>query len=139
MNRATGFSTIGMAMMLLLPGTLMLGSLQRQLSAHGFAVASESHAIRAFAQAEAALAWATYQRWQPDDQWQCRAAENGPGRTCIRRTDKHRVMLAGQSGTEGNAITLWQAAILENGSVSATSHGWSDFCPFREVGKCTLP
>lgn len=139
MNNIKGFSSVGMVMLLLLCGGLMLGGLQQQLNTQRTAAASESAAIKAFTEAEAALAWASQQGWEPTASWQCRSADQGLARACIVKTAINRVMIAGQSGKQGSIITLWQAADFVQSKITMLPHRWADFCPFREEWRCRLP
>lgn len=139
MSRTQGFSTISMAMLLLLPGSLMLNGLQQYLSMQRVAVNSESRAIKAFAQASVALEWASRQPWQPEEQWQCRVVDMQPGRGCVLRLTQQRVVVVGQSAEDTGGLTLWRGAISDGDKLSVTSQGWSDFCPLREPGRCLLP
>lgn len=139
MNKMNGFSSIGMVMLLLLCGGLMLGGLQLQLNLQRAAAVSESAAIKAFVQAEAALSWGIHQPWQPTASWQCRLTDLAFSRACVLMTARNRVMLAGVGGEGQKTVTLWQAAAYEQGIIVPLPHRWSDFCSFKEALRCKLP
>ena len=36
-------------------------------------------------------------------------------------------------------VQVWQSGEVRGGQVRFSAHGWSDFCPLREVSLCQMP
>ncbi|TGC66563.1 hypothetical protein C9F00_19255, partial [Salmonella enterica subsp. enterica serovar Wilhelmsburg] len=63
-----------------------------------------------------------------------RAASAGAS-ACVRR-------LAGAEGgmaAQVDGMTLWRLGNVIQGSIVFSPHGWSDFCPLKEVALCRIP
>ncbi len=40
---------------------------------------------------------------------------------------------------QDDGMTLWRLGNVIQGSIVFSPHGWSDFCPLKEVALCRIP
>ncbi|SUG04040.1 Protein of uncharacterised function (DUF2509) [Salmonella enterica subsp. enterica serovar Pullorum] len=40
---------------------------------------------------------------------------------------------------QDDSMTLWRLGNVIQGSIVFSPHGWSDFCPLKEVALCRIP
>jgi len=55
--------------------------------------------------------------------------------TCLRIFGDGSLLLSSASGE----VQVWQSGEVRGGQVYFFAHGWSDFCPLREVSLCQMP
>ncbi|EOZ0910755.1 DUF2509 family protein [Klebsiella quasipneumoniae] len=111
MIRQRGMSSLLMVLLLLTLGSLLLEGLNLQQRALLAQTASETQAIRDTAVAHSALQWGKQQAWSAQAPLACR-----------------------EQAQQG-----WQSGEVRGGQVHFSAHGWSDFCPLREVSLCQMP
>ncbi|WP_407439354.1 DUF2509 family protein [Lelliottia sp.] len=133
MNRQRGMSSLALVLLLLIIGSLILTGLNQQLDAFTRIVSSERQLMQQQVNAQSALEWGKSQLWPVSPNIQCR---NTPeGRACVRLLANERVLLIAGSGD----VMLWRGGEIQNGRIVFSPHGWSDFCPLKEVALCRLP
>ncbi len=128
-------SSLALVLLMLILGSLMLGGLNQRQRTHALRVVSESRAVRSAASAQSALAWGQVQAWQAQPDVQCRQHRALGFRACLRIMADQTVLLIAGSGDD----RLWRLGAVINNQVIFSQHGWSDYCPFSEVGLCQLP
>ena len=114
---------------------MMLASGVLRLSSHSLHYGSqqvndEKNYLRAFYQAQSALAWGLNYRWSPSQGWQCPTSPTTTFSLCLwRGTDKDGWL---RGSSERGEWLLWQRVTF---SKKAPSHpqrhprGWIDECP----------
>ncbi|MGN2396154.1 DUF2509 family protein [Klebsiella quasipneumoniae] len=117
MIRQRGMSSLLMVLLLLTLGSLLLEGLNLQQRALLAQTASETQAIRDTAVAHSALQWGKQQPWSAQARQPCCA--------CSRQAS--------------GEVQVWQSGEVRGGQVHFSAHGWSDFCPLREVSLCQMP
>lgn len=132
MNRQKGISSLAMVLLILLLGTLLLAGHNQQLNALLSIVIDESLATRQQAAAHSAMEWARMLAWQPPTERQCHSHPSQPWWACLRPTGAQTLLLSAGSGD----VTLWRLGNIVSGDVQFSPHGWSDFCPVKEVALC---
>ncbi|CAM3160086.1 hypothetical protein SB6411_03606 [Klebsiella spallanzanii] len=135
MNRQRGLSSLLMVLLLLALGSLLLQGLNQQQRSLFAQTASETQALRDTAGAHSALQWGKGLSWPPEDAVSCQQDESLGWRACLRLFSDDSVLLIGGSGT----MQLWQSGTVEQNSLRFSPHGWSDFCPLKEVSLCRMP
>jgi len=131
----SGISSLALVLLLLVLGSLMLTGLNQRQRTHTQRITSESRALRNLAAAHSALEWGRIQAWQMQPAVQCREHSHQPWRACLRIFADRTLVLIASSGSE----TLWRSGVIREGNVTFSSHGWSDFCPFKEIALCRMP
>lgn len=131
MNRERGVSSLAMVLMLLLLGSLMLQGLNQVQRQQLAMVNDESRALRKTAIVHSALQWGKVQPWSVAVGLQCLNYDE-TSRVCLRFFVDGTVLLIAQS--EG--LRLWQSGLRATGKLHFSAHGWSDFCPLKEVALC---
>ncbi|MBS7442710.1 DUF2509 family protein [Enterobacter sp. 120016] len=133
MNRQRGMSSLALVLLLLVLGTLILTGLNQQLTTFSALVGGESRSLQLQATVQSALEWGRVQSWSSESQVQCK--KTSAWRVCLRQLSEARVLLiAGDSG-----LLLWRAGEIVDGKIRFSPHGWSDFCPLKEIALCQLP
>lgn len=136
-------SSLLMVLLLLTLGSLLLEGLNLQQRALLAQTISETQAIRDTAVAHSALQWGKQQAWSAQAPLACREqaplacreqAQQG-WRACLRIFDDGSLLLSSASGE----VQVWQSGEVRGGQVHFSAHGWSDFCPLREVSLCQMP
>lgn len=133
MNRQLGMSSLALVLLLLVIGTLILTGLNQQLDVFARIVSNERGAILQQADAQSALEWGKRQLWPTVPDIQCR--QKLQGRVCLKVLGNNRVLLIAGS----SEFLLWRGGAIQEGRVVFSPHGWSDFCPLKEVVLCQLP
>lgn len=131
MNRQRGISSLAMVLMLLLLGSLMLQGLNQVQRQQLAMVNDETRALRKTAIVHSALQWGKVQPWSVAVGQQ-RLAFDKTSRVCLRLFADGTALLIAQS--EG--LSLWQSGLWGTGKIHFSAHGWSDFCPLKEVALC---
>ena len=131
MNRQRGVSSLAMVLMLLLLGSLMLQGLNQIQRQQLAMVNDETRALRNTASIHSALQWGKMQSWNVAAGQQCRGYDE-VSRVCLRLFADGTLLLIAQ----GEALRLWQSGIWALGRIHFSAHGWSDFCPLKEVSLC---
>lgn len=131
MNRQRGISSLAMVLMLLLLGSLMLQGLNQVQRQQLAMVNDETRALRKTAIVHSALQWGKVQPWSVAVGQQCLAFDK-ISRVCLRLFADGTALLIAQS--EG--LSLWQSGLWGTGKIHFSAHGWSDFCPLKEVALC---
>lgn len=135
MRDERGISSLALVLLLLVLGSLMLNGLNQRQRTHTQRITSESRAMRNLAEAHSALEWGRMQAWQMQPAVQCRAHHSQPWRVCLRIFADRTLLLIAASGSE----TLWRSGAIGESGVTFSPHGWSDFCPFKEISQCQMP
>jgi len=130
-----GISSLALVLLILLLGSLMLTGLNQRQHTHTQRITSESRALRHLADAHSALEWGRMQAWQMQPAVQCREHQRQPWRVCLRIFADRTLVLIAESGSE----TLWRSGVIRESNVTFSPHGWSDFCPFKEIAQCQMP
>ena len=65
----------------------------------------------------------------------CRTEPQQGWHTCLRIFGDGSLLLSSASGE----VQVWQSGEVRGGQVYFFAHGWSDFCPLREVSLCQMP
>nr|WP_249665867.1 DUF2509 family protein [Enterobacter sp. 120016] len=126
-------SSLALVLLLLVLGTLILTGLNQQLTTFSALVGGESRSLQLQATVQSALEWGRVQSWSSESQVQCK--KTSAWRVCLRQLSEARVLLiAGDSG-----LLLWRAGEIVDGKIRFSPHGWSDFCPLKEIALCQLP
>lgn len=134
MNRERGVSSLAMVLMLLVLGSLMLQGLNQAQRQQLTMVTDESRALQNTARVHTALLWATQQPWLAETGVQCRPYDV-QSRVCLRLFADGSLLLIAQYG----AFSLWQSGRWTASGIRFSPHGWSDFCPLKEVTLCQNP
>ncbi len=134
MNRQRGISSLAMVLMLLVTGSLMLQGLNQALRQQTANVSAESRALQRAAEVHTALQWGKVQSWTAEAGAQC-LVHGDITRVCLRLFDDGTLLLVAKNET----LMLWQSGRWAAGSIRFSAHGWSDFCPFKEVTRCQIP
>lgn len=135
MNRQRGATSLLVVLMLLVMGSLMLKGMNRLYQSRLAQVTLEVQALNATAETESLLQWGKSQTWAVTTLPLCRQAVAGGGRVCLRGLTSDRVLLIAGQGT----FLRWLSGRTEQQNVIFNEHGWSDFCPLKEVALCQLP
>ena len=135
MRGERGISSLALVLLLLVLGSLMLNGLNQRQRTHTQRITSESRAMRNLADAHSALEWGRVQAWQIQPAVQCREHHRQPWRVCLRIFADRTLVLIAASGSE----TLWRSGATGESGVTFSSHGWSDFCPLKEIRQCQMP
>ena len=122
-------SSLLMVLLLLTLGSLLLEGLNLQQRALLAQTASETQAIRDTAIAHSAL------QWGKQLPLACREQTPQGWRACLRIFGDGSLLLSSASGE----VQVWQSGEVRGGQVRFSAHGWSDFCPLREVSLCQMP
>lgn len=119
----------------------MLSGLQQQLSHQRHLVTSEVAFLKQYAGAISAQAWGSQLSWSPQSTWDCQQQPVQDWKACVLMVGKNEAVMAvhGSSAGQQTPLTLWQWGTLDNSHWFSTPHGWLDFCPFTEAGRCQLP
>lgn len=135
MNRQRGVSSLALVLLLLVPGSLLLQGVNQQLSCFSARVAVETQALQHQAQVYSAMEWGKMLPWSGQTETQCRyyGMENIP--VCMRMLSENRVLLI----ASWQGMTVWRQGENVAGERVFSAHGWSDFCPLKEVALCRLP
>ena len=131
MNREKGVSSLAMVLMLLLLGSLMLQGLNQVQRQQLAMVNDETLALRKAASVHSALQWGKVQSWDVTVGQQCRSYDK-TSRVCLRLWVDGTALLIAQS----EALRLWQSGVWTTGNIHFSTHGWSDFCPLKEIARC---
>lgn len=135
MRDERGISSLALVLLLLVLGSLMLNGLNQRQRTHTQRITSESRAMRNLADAHSALGWGRMQAWQMQPAVQCRAHRSQPWRVCLRIFADRTLLLIAASGSE----ILWRSGAIGESGVTFSPHGWSDFCPLKEIRQCQMP
>lgn len=134
MNRERGASSLILALLILILGSLLLQGVNQQQASYAARVTTQSLAIQRQALVQSALEWGGAAM--------VRRNRNGmsalfPFRSevCLRRLSEDEVVMAAQD----DGMTLWRLGNVIQGSIVFSPHGWSDFCPLKEVALCRIP
>lgn len=130
MNREKGISSLAMVLMLLLLGSLMLQGLNQVQRQQLAMVNDETRALRITASVHSALQWGKVQPWNVVAGVQC--LDDETSRVCLRLFVDGTALLIAQ----GEGLSLWQSGVWEEDKIHFSAHGWSDFCPLKEVARC---
>lgn len=131
MNREKGISSLAMVLMLLLLGSLMLQGLNQVQRQQLAMVNDETRALRITVGVHSALQWGKVQPWNVVAGLQCQDYDE-TSRVCLRLFVDGTALLIAQS--EG--LSLWQSGVWEEDNIHFSAHGWSDFCPLKEIALC---
>ncbi|MBT0723452.1 YgdB family protein [Rosenbergiella sp. S61] len=115
-------------MMMLASGILRLTSDSLHHGAQQ--VNDEKNYLRAFYQAQSALAWGRTYSWSNTEGWQCPSSPSVTFSVCLWRASETDGWLRGSS--EKSEWLLWQRVIFSNTTpLRAQRHprGWIDHCP----------
>lgn len=134
MNRQRGVSSLAMVLMLLVTGSLMLQGLNQALRQQTANVSAESRALRRTAEVHTALQWGKVQNWVAEAGAQC-LVHGDITRVCLRLFDDGTLLLVAKN----EAFMVWQSGRWAVGNIQFSAHGWSDFCPLKEVARCQIP
>lgn len=135
MNRQRGMSSLALVLLILLLGSLLLNGLSQQLSTHIRRVSTESQSLRQYANVQSAMAWAQKLTWHSEPEVQCQQQIHDAWRACLRVLSDQTVLLTAGSGEQ----RLWRSGKVAQNDVVFSPHGWSDFCPQKEIELCQLP
>ncbi|EAO3142819.1 DUF2509 family protein [Salmonella enterica] len=135
MNRERGASSLILALLILLLGSLLLQGVNQQQASYASRVATQSLAIQRQALVQSALEWGRGQLWSGVDEMECRRYSSSGAKVCLRRLSGDEVVMAAQD----DGMTLWRLGNVIQGSIVFSPHGWSDFCPLKEVALCRIP
>lgn len=133
MNRQNGIASLTLVLLLLVLGTLILTGLNQQLITFTMLVGDESRAIQQQAATQSALEWGRVQHWSLQPDVQCKQRQTQ--RVCLRVLNESQVLLIAGDGE----LLLWRGGEIVNGQIRFLPHGWSDFCPLKELALCRLP
>lgn len=135
MNRERGVSSLALVLLLLVLGSLLLQGVNQQQSRFASRVAIESQALQRQAIVQSAMEWARMQPWSISSDKPCRYYGQANVPVCLRRLANRRALLvASYQGT-----SLWREGEQQEESIVFSPHGWSDFCPLREIALCQIP
>ncbi|SUH35163.1 Protein of uncharacterised function (DUF2509) [Salmonella enterica subsp. enterica] len=136
MNRERGASSLILALLILILGSLLLQGVNQQQASYAARVTTQSLAIQrqALVQSGAGMgAGGSY--GQAVTEMECRRYSPSGARVCLRRLSGDEVVMAAQD----DGMTLWRLGNVIQGSIVFSPHGWSDFCPLKEVALCRIP
>lgn len=135
MNRERGVSSLAMVLLLLVLGSLLLQGLNRQEASFASRVATESHSLQRQAVAQSAMEWGRMQPWLLQPVVQCRRYPAQDAEVCLRLLADNYVLLIVQY----DGVSLWRQGAVIDGNIEFSAHGWSDFCPLKELALCQAP
>lgn len=125
-------SSLLLVLLLLVMGSLMLQGLGREHQRQLSQLNSEVQALRDGALADSLLQWGRMQNWQAGNAQAWREAQALAGRVCLRQFTDSSVLLIAISGQQQR----WWGGGVDHQSVQFNPHGWSDFCPRKQVAQC---
>lgn len=135
MNREWGVSSLALVLMLLVLGSLLLQGMSQQERSFASRVTMESQSLRRQAIVQSALEWGKMHTWQTQPVVQCSQFAATGARVCLRLlADSEILLIASYEG-----VSLWRTGEVNDGNIAFSPHGWSDFCPQKEVALCQLP
>ncbi|AVV22592.1 hypothetical protein CXL13_05030 [Salmonella enterica subsp. enterica serovar Tennessee] len=123
------------ALLILILGSLLLQGVNQQQASYAARVTTQSLAIQRQALVQSALEWGRGQLWSGVTEMECRRYSPSGARVCLRRLSEDEVVMAAQD----DGMTLWRLGNVIQGSIVFSPHGWSDFCPLKEVALCRIP
>ncbi|ECG8589314.1 DUF2509 family protein [Salmonella enterica subsp. salamae] len=135
MNRERGASSLILALLLLILGSLLLQGVNQQQASYASRVATQSQALQRQAVVQSALEWGRGQPWSGVSETECRRYSSLGARVCLRVLPGDEVIMAAHY----DGITLWRLGDVIQGEIVLSPHGWSDFCPLKEVALCRIP
>ncbi|WP_407307993.1 DUF2509 family protein [Klebsiella quasipneumoniae] len=134
MIRQRGMSSLLMVLLLLTLGSLLLEGLnlqQRALLANRQRNAGDPR----YGGGPFGATVGKQQAWSAQAPLACREQAQQGWRACLRIFDDGSLLLSSASGE----VQVWQSGEVRGGQVHFSAHGWSDFCPLREVSLCQMP
>ncbi|VEA44414.1 Protein of uncharacterised function (DUF2509) [Salmonella enterica subsp. enterica] len=96
MNRERGASSLILALLILILGSLLLQGVNQQQASYAARVTTQSLAIQRQALVQSALEWGRGQLWSGVTEMECRRYSSSGARVCLRR-------LSGDEGGDGGA------------------------------------
>ncbi|EAA7242782.1 DUF2509 family protein [Salmonella enterica] len=135
MNRERGASSLILALLILMLGSLLLQGVNQQQASYASRVATQSLAIQRQALVQSALEWGRGQLWSGVAEMECWRYSSSGARVCLWRLSGDEVVMAAHY----DGMTLWRLGNVIQGTIVFSSHGWSDFCPLKEVALCRIP
>lgn len=135
MNRERGASSLMLALLILILGSLLLQGVNQQQASYASRVAMQSLALQRQARVQSALEWGRGQRWSGLVEMECRHSSSSAMRVCLRVLPGDKVMMIAQD----DGMSLWRVGDVIQGEIVFSPHGWSDFCPLKEVALCRVP
>ncbi|HHY6257334.1 TPA: DUF2509 family protein [Salmonella enterica] len=135
MNRERGASSLILALLILILGSLLLQGVNQQQASYAARVTTQSLVIQRQALVQSALEWGRGQLWSGVTEMECRRYSSSGARVCLRRLSGDEVVMAAQD----DGMALWRLGNVIQGSIVFSPYGWSDFCPLKEVALCRIP
>lgn len=96
MNRERGASSLILALLILILGSLLLQGVNQQQASYASRVATQSLAIQRQALVQSALEWGRGQLWSDVAEMECRRYSSSGARVCLRRLSGDEVVMAAQ-------------------------------------------
>ncbi|QMD51411.1 DUF2509 family protein [Citrobacter sp. RHB35-C21] len=135
MNRERGVSSLAMALLLLVLGSLLLQGVSRQESRFASRVVTQSQALQRQAVVQSAMEWGRMQPWRLQLAAQCRRYTTQDVAVCLRLLTNNFVLLI----VHYEGVSLWRQGAIIDDNIEYSAHGWSDFCPLKEQALCQIP
>ncbi|AZT49663.1 DUF2509 family protein [Salmonella enterica subsp. salamae serovar 42:r:-] len=134
MNRERGASSLILALLILILGSLLLQGVNQQQASYASRVATQSWRYNARRSYSRRWNGGGGQLWSDVAEMECRRYSSSGARVCLRRLSGDEVVMAAQD----DGMTLWRLGNVIQGSIVFSPHGWSDFCPLKEVALCRI-
>lgn len=94
MNRERGASSLILALLILILGSLLLQGVNQQQASYAARVTTQSLAIQRQALVQSALEWGRGQLWSGVTEMECRRYSSSGARVCLRRLSGDEVVMA---------------------------------------------
>ncbi len=134
MNRERGASSLILALLILILGSLLLQGVNQQQASYAARVTTQSMAIQRRARTVGAGMGARAAM--------VRRNRNGMSALFLFRSEGLFAEIIGDEvvmAAQDDGMTLWRLGNVIQGSIVFSPHGWSDFCPLKEVALCRIP
>lgn len=134
MNQERGASSLILALLILILGSLLLQGVNQQQASYAARVTTQSMAIQRQALVQSALEWGGAAM--------VRRNRNGMSALFPFRSEGLFAEIIGDEvvmAAQDDGMTLWRLGNVIQGSIVFSPHGWSDFCPLKEVALCRIP
>lgn len=128
-------SSLLLVLLMLVLGSLTLQGLGVQHQALLSQTNMEMTALQESANADSLLEWGGVNAWTLGQDEQCVQIALYNGRVCLRVFEDDSVLIMANSGGQFR----WRTGVLNNNILQFDSHGWSDFCPRKDLAQCLLP
>ncbi|XKM12600.1 DUF2509 family protein [Orbaceae bacterium ac157xtp] len=136
-NDQSGFSVIGLVIILLIIGVFLLLGLNNSTTSWRKSFINQGKYYQNFNKAYSAIEWAKTLSWKtPSEKWQCKTQSKHQLKVCIKQsnlTKQKFVLIKG----EGDDLKLYHlATYTSDGKLTFKKGHWLDYCPEKLSSDC---